>query len=202
LFEHAFVEFLYLDRMLITGGFLAISDTGEDEVSALLEFAAQARCYEPRSPPGSALPVLRKLGRQHARETPFPVRWRQPGEHRQLHPELAVRNGDPDPTPSGGPEPSSAGGATLRPTATRELYLARARAAELETRAYELGARLVDAELRTAREISELRGELERTKAAHQRAEQWLARINSSPTWRLIAPLRWLTRRLRAPSGR
>jgi hypothetical protein len=175
-FEDVFMEFLYLDRMLVTGGFVVVSGAGEDEVSALLGFVAHARCYEPRSPPGSELPVLRKLGHQHARETPFPSHWRRPGGHRPPY-----------------PEPSPAGGATLRSAATRELYLARAGAAELERRVHELGARLVDAELRAARDMSELHGKLALATAAHQQAEHWLASVNSSASWRLSAPLRWLT---------
>jgi hypothetical protein len=184
MFEDAFVEFLYLDRMLINGGFIAVSGTGGDEVSALLEFAAQARCYEPRSPPGSELPVLRKLGRQQARETPFPVRWRRPGGHHSPY-----GNGR-------GPLPVEV--PTSRAAPTRELHLARTRATELEARVYELGARLVDAEQRAAREMSELHRELELAYAAHQQAEYWLAAVNTSASWRLTAPLRQVTRLTRA----
>jgi hypothetical protein len=203
MFEDAFVEFLYLDRMLISGGFIAVSGTGENEVAALLEFAAQARYYEPCSAPGSALPVLRKLGHQRARETPFPFQWLQPSGRRPPYPEAALRGFDT--TPSRRPDPSPAQGAALRSASTRELYLATARAAELESRLYALGARLVDAELQAAREmselhgeLSELHGELELANAAHQRAEHWLEGIKSSASWRLTAPLRWLTRLMRA----
>jgi hypothetical protein len=199
-FEEAFLEFLYLDRMLTIGGIIAVSGVGAAEASALVEFIAQARAYEPRSTPGSAMPVLRKLGRQHARESPFPSRWRRSGADRS--PQPGPRPTDFDTAPSGGPAPSPAGGVPLRSAATRELYLARARATELETRAYELGARLVDAELRAAREMSELHGELELSRAAHERAEYWLARVNSSVSWRVTAPLRWASRLVRALRGR
>jgi hypothetical protein len=198
-FEEAFLEFLYLDRMLTIGGIIAVSGVGAAEASALVEFIAQARAYESRSTPGSGLPVLRKLGRQHARGTPFPSRWRRSGGDRPPEPEPRLT--DFDAAPSGGPTPSPAGDVTPR-SATRELYLARARVSELETRAYELGARLVDAELRAAREMSELRGELELSRAAHDRAEYWLARVNSSASWRVTAPLRWATRLMRALRGR
>jgi hypothetical protein len=187
-FEDVFLEFLYLDRMLITGGIVAVSGMGESEASALLDFVARSRSYEARSPASSALPVLRKLGQTRAPPPSFPARWRQPGERLQPYPERAARDPGTISPPVNGrgleaDAPSS-------PVPTRELYLARARSAALETRAYELGARLVDAELRAARELSELRTQLALAEAAHQRAEHWLARIQASPSWRLTAPLR------------
>jgi hypothetical protein len=199
-FEDVFVEFLYLDRMLVTGGFVAVSGAGEDEVSALLEFVAHARCYEPRSSTGSALPVLRKLGHHNARETPFPSRWRRRDEPDESYPEPAVRSLDA--ATSTGQAASTEVGATLEPATARELHLARVRAAQLETRAHQLGARLLDAELETARETSELRRQIELAEAAHRCAEHWLASITSSPSWRLTAPLRLVKRFALARFGR
>lgn len=187
-FEDVFLEFLYLDRMLITGGIIAVNDVGESEASALLDFVARSRSYEARSPASSAMPVLRKLGQTRAPPPSFPARWRQRGERQQPYPERAAR----DPGMISPPRDGRCleADAPSNPVPTRELYLARARSAALETRAYELGARLVDAELRAARELSELRTQLALAQAAHERAEHWLARIQASPSWRLTAPLR------------
>jgi hypothetical protein len=199
-FEDVFLEFLYLDRMLNTGGIIAVNGAGESEASALLDFVARSRSYEARSPASSALAVVRKLGRSRATEPPFPARWRQPGEHHQPYPERAVRGLRTIAAPLDGRWPEANAPSSL--VSTRELYLARARSAELETRAYELGARLVDAELRAARELSELRNQLELAESAHQRAEHWLTCIQSSPSWRLTAPLRVSKKHVRRLFGR
>jgi hypothetical protein len=213
-FEEVFVEFLYLDRLLVTGGVMALADGGEAAASAVLRFVAEARAYELRSLPGAHLAVLRKLGRHQAPGQPVP-RWTT----------AAHRNGDgTSPLTNASSAsvtelPAATGSrvSALEPSAAREQFLARARAEELTRRVAELGAALIDAEqrvgelanarlrlketeleldavrhrLQLARSANrELEEQLETSQAAHQRAEHWLARIKSSPSWRLTAPLR------------
>jgi Methyltransferase domain len=199
-FEDAFVEFLYLDRMLVTGGIMALAGAEERAVAAVLEFVAQARAYELRSDTGPELAVLRKLGRQRTQEPPFPSGWGLPGERGGRDRNLASENGGVAGGVADLPRAAGTNGTTLKAPSTRELHLARTRAGELEARVAELGARLLDAEQRSAEllhtrarlgevelerqraqgEIGELRSQLSLSEAAHHRAEHWLACVNSS----------------------
>jgi hypothetical protein len=181
-FEDAFVEFLYLDRMLVTGGIMALAGAQEDAVAAVLEFVAQARAYELRSEAGSELAVLRKLGSQRMQETPFPSRWDRPGERDGRHRNLVTRNT----VVAGGvadlPHVADSNGTTFNALGTRELHLARARAGELAARVDELGARLLDAEqraaelLRTRARLGEVEPELQQARAELQQAQGELQR--------------------------
>jgi hypothetical protein len=204
------VEFLYLDRMLVIGGIMALAGAEERAVAAVLEFVAQARAYELRSEAGSELAVLRKLGRQRTQETPYPSRWGQPGDRGERDRNLVTENGVIASGVADRARAAVTNGTTRKAPSTRELHLARAREGELEARVAELGARLLDAEQRAAEllrtrariwevelelqqaqgEIAELRGQLSLSEAAHERAEHWLACVNSSVSWRLTSPLR------------
>jgi hypothetical protein len=210
-FEDAFVEFLYLDRMLVTGGMMALAGAEEGAMAAVLEFVAQARAYELRLEPCSGFALLRKLGRQRAQETPFPSGWGRADELNAHGPSLAPENG----VVAGGlanvPHAADADASLLADSSTRELHLARAYAARLEARATELGKRLLDAEqrgaelLRTCARLGEVELQLRQTELGLQHAqaaERWLADLQSSASWRLTAPLRTAKRRARALFGR
>jgi hypothetical protein len=154
------------------------------------------------------LAVLRKLGGQRAEQAPFPARWGRSGDHREPGWNFVGENG-------GGsvanlPRGAVTSGTMLKASSTRELHLARARAAELEVRIADLGTCLLDAEQRAAEllrtrarlgqvelalqqardESDRLHDQLDLSEAAHERAEHWLTVINSSASWRLTAPLR------------
>jgi hypothetical protein len=195
-FEDAFLEFLYLDRMLVNGGMITVGGLRQDAVTSLVEYVTLARAYEQRTATRSTLTVLRKLGRHSPRDLPVPQLWRNRGDR------------DLGATTSFGTVPSAAddaaGAATLLRdgAATRELFLARTRAAELEGRARTLAARLLEAEEDSAREIAELRSQRDTADAAHARAEYWLGQITSSPSWRLTAPLRLLKKHTPRRPGR
>lgn len=215
-FEDAFVEFLYLDRLLVTGGLIVFASAAERAVDAVLKFGLQARAYELRSAAGAELAVLQKLGGQSPHDALVPSRWRRSGDDNGRAPTSGTANGAGNvarvPRPANG-----AGGSSW----SRELHLTRVRAAELEIRIAELGASLLEAEQRAADlvpaehelrhvkqelqqsqgETRELRDRLSQAEAAHQRAEYWLACVNSSASWRATAPLRLLKRCARALGG-
>jgi predicted O-methyltransferase YrrM len=210
-FEDAFVEFLYLDRMLVTGGIMALASPEKRAMVALLEFVAQARAYELRLEPCSGFALLRKLGQQRTQETPFPSGWGRADELNPHGPSLAPENG----VVAGGlasmPRAAYADASRLADSSTRELHVARAHAARLEARATELGKRLLDAEqrgaelLRTRARLGEVELQLRQTELGLQHAqaaERWLADLQSSASWRLTAPLRAAKRRARALFGR
>lgn len=146
-FEDAFLEFVYVDRMLATGGILALSGADMDAMAAVLDYAPRARFYEPRSEPGAELAVMRKIGRVRGEETPTPTHWQYGAALPAREPIPASTSGA-----SGISVADSTGPGRLSTTnsSSRELHLARMRANELQTRVGELGARLVDAEQRCA----------------------------------------------------
>jgi predicted O-methyltransferase YrrM len=210
-FEDAFVEFLYLDRMLVTGGIMALASPETSAMAAVLDFAAEARAYELRLAPCSGFALLRKLGQQRTQETPFPSGWGRADELNAYGPSLAPENG----VVAGGfanmPRAADADASLLADSSTRELHLARAHAARLEARAAELSTRLLDAEqrgaelLRTRARLGEVELQLQETEVVLQHAqtaERWLADLQSSASWRLTAPLRAAKRRARALLGR
>jgi hypothetical protein len=196
-FEAAFLEFFYLDRMLVTGGIIALEGQ-QATVTALAQYVARARAYEPRSAPDSSLTVLRKLGHHRPGDMPFPGTWQQLGKVGNA----SIQEGGSAPAQAPAPDVSRGGSALLTPTSSRELYLARARTVELEAVTGQLRARLLEAELETAHELDELRDQLHAAEAAHQQAEYWLAQITSSPSWHLTKPLRLLKKSARRLSGR
>jgi hypothetical protein len=181
-FEELFVEFVYLDRLLVTGGIMALAGARHRAVIAVLEFITGARAYELRSSPGAELAVLRKMGRHRARH--------------ELAPHWSANGNGPLFAYGDATEVDLKAPAALAPSATRELYLERAGAQELELRVAELGTSLLDAEQR-ASDLSLLRDALDDaehrlvlSEAAHERAEHWLACMKGSASWRLTAPLR------------
>jgi hypothetical protein len=177
-FEQVFVESVYLDRLLVTGGVMALAGADGAAMRAVLEFIAEARAYELRSRPGAELAILRKLGQQRVDHVPGA----QIGHSR--------------------PDGRNGAGAAVDPlarpgsSASRALFLARARADELEERVAELGRALLDAEQRAGEviqaraEVNVILDQLSVSQATHRRLEHALTSITSSPSWRITAPLR------------
>lgn len=207
-FEDTFLEFLYLDRLLVPSGIMVLAGATERSVDAVLEFAGRARAYELSSPPGAELAVLHKSGGQRGQPILFPAFWGLSGDDNAQAPDQAPENGANGVTPL---RPvGTTNGTPLKSTSTRELHLAHARAGELEVRVAELGACLLDAEQRAAEllrtqarlrrsqaESHGLRDQLSLSEAEHERAEAALERsehglecITTSASWRLTAPLR------------
>lgn len=219
-FDSAFRDFLYVDRMLCTEGLLVL-DRGQEPatMAVLAEYISKARAYEERSPSGSALMVLRKLGGQPAARSVLPARW-CPVE--PVDEPICGVASDASSDLRAGP-----GRAALRDLPTldiaphRELHLMRSRTRELELRVTELGARLLDAEqragelLRTQRRLSEvepalrasevqaqeLRERCDSEVGAHARTRAQLADAQTERPHGLRGKLRGLKRRLRACIG-
>jgi len=219
-FDTAFRDFLYVDRMLCAEGLLVL-DRGTEPatMSALAEYVSQARAYEERSPSGSAVMVLRKLGGQPAARSVLPARW-CPVDPLDEPVSGAARRAASGPRAGVGP------GAlrdlpTLDIAPNRELHLSRSRACEMELRIAELGARLFDAEqragelLRTQRrltevepalrasqvQVQELRERCDAEVEAHDRTRAQLADAQAGRKRSLRGKLRGRKRRLRARIG-
>lgn len=219
-FDTAFRDFLYVDRMLCAEGLLVL-DRGTEPatMSVLAEYVSQARAYEERSPSGSAVMILRKLGGQPAARSVLPARW------------CSVNSLD---KPVSGAARSAVSGPragvgpgvlrdlpTLDIAPNRELHLSRSRAREMELRVTELGARLFDAEQRAGEllrarhrlsevepalrasqvQVQELRERCDFEAEAHDRTCAQLADAQTARTRRLRGKLRGLKRRLRARIG-
>lgn len=178
-FDQVFIEFTYLDRLLVNGGVIALAGADEAAIRAVLEYVEEARAYERRSLPGAELAILLKLGHQHVDHVP------------------AARAGG-----LAGADAGNGAQATIDPlaapgsSASRALFLARARVDELEERVAELGRALVDAEQRAGElvqahaEMKIIADQLAVSEATRRRLERSLTSITSSPSWRLTAPLR------------
>jgi predicted O-methyltransferase YrrM len=210
-FEDAFVEFVFLDRMLVTGGIIAIADPEKRAMAAVLEFVSEARAYELRLEPSAGFALLRKLGQQRSQETPCPSGWGRADELNGRRPGLAPGDGEFERGLANASRAADVDASVLAGSSTRELHLARAHAAQLEARAAELAKRLLDAEQRagdlilTRARLGEMELWLQETerKLQHaQAAEKWLAGLQSSASWRLTAPLRAGKRRARGLFGR
>lgn len=219
-FDTAFRDFLYVDRMLCAEGLLVL-DRGTEPatMSVLAEYVSQARAYEVRSPSGSAVMILRKLGGQPAARSVLPARWCSvnPLDEPVAGAARSVASG-----PRAGVGPGVLRDLpTLDIVPNRELHLSRSRAREMELRVTELGARLFDAEqragelLRTRHRLSEvepalrasqvqvqeLRERCDSEAEAHDRTRAQLADAQTGRTRRLRGKLRGLKRRLRARIG-